>query len=432
MSKVISIPQSLLPDRHDNSTRLFVQYAARPRRGVGGFAKDLPQKIRRKGFCVDEVTWDFLTIALSVSAADREVLRGQTPDGWTREIDLEIYVCKPQIWNRERVRFERMLRLLTGDFWRLKFSAGGTPPPTAPTGAQVRRHQETYSNANCIALLSGGMDSLIGCIDLASEGMKPIFVSHIVPSNREMQKKFAEEIDRDAEHFQWNQSVHVTGAGSEKSTRGRSIVFFAFAALASCAIRRAGLDVIPIYVSENGFISLNIALNPGRIGSFSTKTTHPVYMRLLQEIWDDVGIKCRLILPYKFKTKGEMIAECRNRGLLSELLRKSTSCSRFGTHGRRHCGRCVPCMVRAAAFLKARDRDRTVYKFADASLRRRNAADDVGAMAGVCLRSHSPEFKAMLAGDFLFADPAEKASYVDVFVRGLREVEDYLGWKGIL
>ena len=433
MTRVISAPSSLLPKGVADDTLCFSQYSKPANDGFGVFAQSLPTRIRRKGFIPDSATWDFTTIALSVAAADNSIRRETTPDGWTREIALDIHVCQSLLWNGVAGKIERMLRFLTGDVWHLTFYGNGYSPDRKPLERTVHKYAEKYSRADCVALLSGGMDSLIGCIDIVhGDGLNPIFVSHTVNSNSEQQRIFASTIKMDAPSVQLNQDIHHPFGESETTTRGRSIVFFAFAALAACAIRRNGIEDVPVYVSENGFISLNVGLNPGRISSFSTKTTHPVYMRLLSEIWAEVGIRCKLILPYRFKTKGEMIVECKNLPLLKTLIGMSTSCSRYGRHGRTHCGRCVPCLVRAAAFQRAGMSDKTVYKFQNAAVRRSDDADDVGAMAGACFRSHEPYFDSTIAGNFVFATPAERTGYMEVFKRGLREVEQYLHARSIL
>ena len=431
MNRVVSAPSSLLPVHTVDDTIYFSQYSKPKNVNHGLFAQKLPNSILNKGFRADSLTWDFTTIALSVAAADKSIRRDKSPDGWTREIALDVYVCEPLTWCRVKDKFERMLRFLTGDVWHLSFCAGGIVPSRHPSARTVREYSEKYNAADCIALLSGGMDSLIGCIDLVSDGRRPVFVSHVVNANSEQQRYFAGKIKDDAPLLQWNQVINSPCEPSETSTRGRSIVFFAFAAIAACAIRHNGIEDVPIYVSENGFISLNIGLNVGRIGSLSTKTTHPVYMKLLSEIWTDVGIRCNLILPYKFKTKGEILG-CKDKELLRKLIGMSTSCSRYGTHGRKHCGRCLPCLVRAAAFRRGGLVDTTFYKYQDTGFRRTNDADDVGAVAGACLRSHESFFDSTIAGDFLFADKAERPMYIDVFKRGLEEIESYLCARGIL
>lgn len=432
MIKVVSIPESMLPAVLPNGVKFFSQYARPSKAGIGWFAKALPAYIRAKGFSVDQITWDFLTIALSAFAADCSVPRETSPDGWTREIELVVHVCQPLSWIAVIDKVERMLRFLTGDFWHLNILAGGVEPPMKPRRSKEMEYAKKYSESDCVTLLSGGMDSLIGCIDIVEEGHCPIFVSQVVPSNAEYQRRFADSIRADSVMLQLSHSIKAPDKESETSTRGRSIVFFAYAAIAACAIRQKNADKVPIYVFENGFISLNVALNAGRVGSLSTKTTHPTYMNMLADIWDAVGIKCELILPYRFKTKGEMVKECKNRESLLSLVQYSTSCSRFGTHGRRHCGRCVPCLVRAAAFQKAGIADPTDYKFLTEGYRRKNAADDMGAMAGACLRMHESDFGSTIAGDFLFSPKDERELYRDVYRRGLSEVEDYLKTRGIL
>ena len=432
MSRVISCPKALISSIAGSNAICFCQYERPESPDIGWFGKKLRCELRSKGFQVDDLTWDFSTIALSIAAADYAIPRRWSSDGWTREIDLLVYVHNPLIWSGVVDKFERMLRFLTGDLWRVSFTLGGAELPRKPTNKNRSEYGARYRISDCVTLLSGGMDSLVGCIDLVNSGHKPVFVSHRVNANSEQQRNFARAICPTAPLMQWSKAIKVPAKETEPSTRGRSIVFFAFAALAACAIRRQELENVPIYVSENGFISLNIGLNSGRIGSLSTKTTHPVYMRLLQEAWDAVGIRCSLILPYKFKTKGEMVAECGNQQLLRSLIDSSTSCSRYGTHGRRHCGRCVPCVVRAAAYLKAGFSDHTDYKYLDEGFRRKTGADDIGALLSACLRMQSPDFDSLTAGDFLFASEKDKPKYNAVYKRGLREVDAYLRKRGIL
>ena len=69
-------------------------------------------------------------------------------------------------------------------------------------------------------------------------------------------------------------------------------------------------DVVELLIPENGFISLNIPLTPLRVGTFSTRTTHPLFISQMQDILDALGINVRLSNPYQFKTKGEMLHEC--------------------------------------------------------------------------------------------------------------------------
>ena len=56
-----------------------------------------------------------------------------------------------------------------------------------------------------------------------------------------------------------------------------------------------------------------------------------------------------------------MLLECRAQELLKDKAAESTSCGRFQRFQYRHCGRCVPCQVRRAAFLAWKQPDTTTY-----------------------------------------------------------------------
>lgn len=237
------------------------------------------------------------------------------------------------------------LRFLTGDFWKLTLADGGYPPP--------RPKAPVMFDADCVCLLSGGLDSLVGALNLTEEGRHPLLVSQTAKGDKETQSLFATGLGGNERHLQWNQNIRPKVEDIEGSTRGRSIGFFAFAAVAAdyLATVKVGLPKpVEVFVPENGLISLNVPLNPGRMGSLSTKTTHPVFMERLQKLWDALGIPAVLRLPYAAMTKGEMMAACQVPDVLAQVASQATSCGRFVRNGYKHCGRCVPCLVRRASF----------------------------------------------------------------------------------
>src|SRR6266481_1136836 len=109
---------------------------------------------------------------------------------------------------------------------------------------------------------------------------------------------------------------------------------------------------------------LNPPLTGARIGSLSTRTAHPEFLNRMQGILETAGLRVRIENPYQLKTKGEMLIECRDQDLLKEEAPRSTSCGRFQRFAYRHCGRCVPCQVRRAAFLAWNEPDTTDYVYA--------------------------------------------------------------------
>ncbi|OIQ01654.1 MAG: hypothetical protein AUK36_09540 [Zetaproteobacteria bacterium CG2_30_59_37] len=427
MRKIVCSPERLIPQRLEEGTKHFSIYSNPRRENVGYFGSTLVKDIQRVGLRPSETVWDFNTIALAIAAADNTLTRKISADGWTRQIDLTVHLCNPVIWEPVKNELERILRFLTGDFWYLTFNDGGVMPPFAKKKKQF--------DCDCISLLSGGVDSLVGAIDLTAGNHKPIFVSQVVRGDAKSQRIFANKIRSESAHFQWSHKIHPPKGESEGSTRGRSIIFFAFAALAASAIEAQPGSPVKIFVPENGFISLNVPLNPGRMGSFSTKTTHPVYLAGIQDIWDKLNLDLQLVTPYQFKTKGELLAQCKNKDLLQELIADSTSCGKYSRHGQQHCGRCVPCMVRRAAFLKAGIPDNTTkgYKFDNLRVAGMDhGPNDVGAMANACLRMNQSGIQPLISGSFSFADHQKRKDFEGVFSRGLKEIELLLKAQGVI
>ncbi|WP_228536321.1 Qat anti-phage system QueC-like protein QatC [Noviherbaspirillum malthae] len=395
---------------------------------VSTVGTSLVHDIKSAGISPSAASWDFLTLALAVNAADHAVERNASSDGWTRTIDLEVALYEPDPFRQLVVEIQQALRFLTGDFWRLTLIEGGYPPP--------RPRQRTVHDADCVSLLSGGLDSLIGALDLTAQGRAPIFVSHIAKGDSETQRWYAQRLGGAERHLQWNQNIWLKPQrDGEGSTRGRSIVFFAFAALAADNLSSTTTGApVDVFVPENGLISLNVPLNAGRVGSLSTKTTHPVFMQRLQALWTALDIPAVLRLPYAALTKGEMMAACLDQASLTNFAGQSTSCGRYSVFGLKHCGRCVPCLVRRSAFLRAGMTDTTAtYVFPDLSAARpERGPNDVAAVAAAVLKVEQSGIRAMTAGQFAFAAPARRAEFEGVVERGLSELGALLRLHNVL
>jgi 7-cyano-7-deazaguanine synthase in queuosine biosynthesis len=295
----------------------------------------------RRHLQVDPCAWDFLSIALSVLTADNAVSRSESPDGWTREIELDIAVANPALWNDRAMLLIDALAFLTTDRWTLRFHPGGANPPAVTTPQTIE--------ADSVVLLSGGLDSLVGVIDLVSKGRHPLAISQTVRGDAAKQVNFADALE--LPHLQLNHAVK-TPKPKEDSQRARSIIFVAFAVVGATTLKRyhAGKRV-SLYVCENGFIAINPPLTGGRLGSLSTRTAHPVYLHRIQQLLDALGLRIDIRNPYAARTKGEMLQDCQDFALLKAHAVQSTSCGRFQRFNYQHCGRCVPCQVRRAAFL---------------------------------------------------------------------------------
>ena len=398
------------------------------RQDVGRVAAAMPRHLRSQGVYPSPRVWDFLAIALSVAAADQGCLRRISPDGWTRDIQLEVAVTDPEFWDAQTTAVNDALRFLTGDIWRLTFVPGGVRPP------RRLRYTRRRLSGDCVCLLSGGVDSLIGAIDSASSGRHPVLVSQVSQGDAHRQRQFAEMIGGDLSHLQLSHAIRPPGE-AERSQRARSMVFVAYGVLAASVLPkyRRGEEV-DLLIPENGFISLNAPLTPLRVGSLSTRTTHPFFIDQIQRILDTVGIRVRLQNPYQFKTKGEMLIECSDQSLLREMAFESTSCGRFSRFNYQHCGRCVPCLVRRAAFLRWGQDDETLYQFEDLSVSdsQHSGFDDVRSVAIATLRVARSGVDDW-AGDALNRmQLGDSAPYASLAERGIEELGTFLDEAGVI
>lgn len=423
MSKVICYPRCCKPSAYYDDALYFEVFSTpeEKRSNVGHVGAQILKEMRRSQIQPSELAFDFLLIALGVVAADKAVLRSESVDGWTRKIELTVYVHEYDKWLREKKQIEEMLRFLTGDFWKIHFEK-------LDESIGPQNHYSLRKN-DCVCLLSGGMDSLVGAIDLHEDGRNPLFLSQIVRGDAEHQRAYAAAVGTN-NLCQWSNSVKTRGR-AENSTRARSIIFFAYALLATCGIDYNASGRKEIFVPENGFISLNIPLDYMRIGSLSTKTTHPVYMKMLQEIWDDLDLKVDLVLPYRFKTKGEVLIGCKNQDLMKSLIFGSTSCGKYQRHGLRHCGECVPCLVRRAAFLKAGMKDETERGYCVESLKG-STSQDVAAAAMACIQIQNYGIERFVKSALSFSESNEREEYLGVVSRGIDEIRMLLTKHGVL
>lgn len=398
------------------------------------------EELVRLGIYPSELGVDVLVLAAHVHAADTRISRGsESQDGWTRELRLIVPVSDPDRWVETAPTFERMLNFLTGDRWSLGFRARPhrfarivPAPPSTLIGPPFTD----------LTLFSGGLDSLIGAIDMLEAGRTPLLISHAGDgATSDAQTAIFNElkVEYPANAFQrlrlWMTFPDglVHGSGAENTTRARSFLFFALGVFAG-----SGFDgQFTLNVPENGLIAVNVPLDPLRLGALSTRTTHPFYIARWNDALAALGIMGRIENPYWEKTKGEMVAGCTNSALLTRLTPMSLSCSspvkgRWQGLGTQHCGYCLPCLIRRAALLRGLGpgADSTVYTIADLTAR----ALDTHQSEGVQVRSFQlaieriharPELASILIhkpGPLFDESSTRQASLAGVYRRGLEEV----------
>lgn len=420
-------------DKASQVTELcFVDGDCRLGYGIGQILGQLAQR----GMYPSETAIDLAILAATVTAADTRISRtADAQDSWTRELDLYIPVAEQNRWSANARLIEQTLKFLTGDHWRTTFRSR-----QKGMDSLIDRPPELVgATLDSVSLFSGGLDSFVGAVDLLEASNNPLFVSHYRDASTKSQEICASRLgkaygDLAPRHVRANVSFDkndMPGLGTETTTRGRSFIFFALASLAASALD----GVTPIYVPENGLISLNVPLDPLRLGAWSTRTTHPFYMARWQELLDNLGLNARLVNPYRFKTKGEMLSECRNQTFLRKNVNITISCSSISkgrwkrlSHG--HCGYCTPCLIRRASIHAAFPKDPTEYSIPDLKARaldaRQAESTDVRAFQMMSRRlTAAPALADILVhktGPLADYSLEEIAEYADVFRRGIAEV----------
>lgn len=375
-----------------------------------------------RGLLISRRAWDLLALSLSVIAADTIIQRKLSADGWTREIELTVAVSDPDFWNAHRGLIEDQLAFLTTDLWSVFFYGAGVDP--APP-REVR-----FAESKSCSLLSGGLDSLVGAIDIAADE-KPYFVSQVAHGDKVRQRQFATMLNPD--HIALNHSLKGVDA-REITQRSRSIIFLAYGVAIATALRtyHEGSNVT-LYVCENGLISMNPCLTTGRLGSLSTRTTHPLFLQSYQRLLNAAGINVSISNPYQFKTKGEMLAGCSDQALLYSHAHNSTSCGRYiRTHT--HCGRCLPCIIRRASFLAWGKHDQTSYLYHDLSIQDGKHArfDDVRSAAFAICEIEQVGFEEWIRPRLNLPPEIDLQPYVDTVRRGMDEVKSFLQSAGVI
>lgn len=403
-----------------------VMYGRADRQTRGNTGAAIPQDIARANLLPIPRAWDFLSWALAVMACDLAGHRTASPDGWTRQFQVEIAVIDPVFWNGQRALINRLLSFLTTDVWDVNFIEGGFLA-TAPA-------KPILPSEDCITLLSGGLDSLIGTLDLVANGKKPFAISQTVRGDAENQRAFAKAIGKGLRHLQINHNTEVPDPESPPSQRARSLIFIAYGVLAATTLEtyKSGNNII-LYVCENGFISINPPLTDMRLGSLSTRTAHPAFLKMVQELLGNAGIHVNLENPYQLKTKGEMLHDCADKTLLRALASKTTSCGRFLQHGYTHCGRCMPCLVRRAAFRAASMKDATKYVYEDLGRNdeRYSGFDDVRSVAMAIAQVQADGLDGWLGTALSTTVIQNVTAYESMVSRGLSELASLLKFHGV-
>lgn len=326
---------------------------------------------------------DLVRIATAAYCADRVTPRGRR---FTRAFDLAVHSTDISAWSAASIgEVALLLRRLTGDEWKITLAPEQTDaPPVQPS--------LTPGLFDCVALLSGGLDSFCGAVLAQPDRGKRLYIGHWNNSTTKGSQTAARLwFDSAYERRLAYEQVFLTQGGKTRdpTTRTRSLLFLVLAAAHANAY---GAHIVE--VPENGYTSLNPPLAPWRAGALSTRSTHPWTFHLFNGLLAALDIDVTVVNPYQALTKGDFVAyaarAAEDAGVagFAEAAAATISCSKLDGrvyrkgNAHRNCGLCFSCLVRRAAFATGGIPDATEY-LADTlprlqrnRLLRRRRADD--------------------------------------------------------
>ncbi len=316
---------------------------------------------------------DLLIISISVFTADKKISRAKTNDAWTRQIELNIPVIEYDKWINVREKLEKLLGFLSGDKWNIHFRKTEYTYRYHTINKKLEILQKDKEKIDYVSLYSGGLDSFCGAIKLLQQGKNTVFVGfreygHL--ENRQNQifkilEKHYPSVYKKLLVFYGmprcpqdcnGENVNIS---NENTSRSRSFMFLAGGLAVASQISKN----IPVVIPENGFIGINVPLTPSRKGSCSTRTTHPYFIRKLNELLEQVNIHNKVINIYANSTKGEIVDELKDLSAFKEGYDITISCShpcQARINGKTipmNCGYCYPCIIRRASLHNANVED---------------------------------------------------------------------------
>lgn len=321
---------------------------------------------------LNSLEYDLIEIASLVYLADIGCARGKN-EFWIRNLNFLIPVRNRAAWEENKELLTKVISNLTGDNIQFNFIEYDNQSIRISSRHTPRRFRDKKKRrkpkGDCVSLLSGGIDSLGGAIELIESGRHPIFVRHYNydhTQSRNLVNILSTYFDEDYYYMPCFIGKKPQSRAlkqyepAEPSQRARSFMFLSLGVIASNNLQN---DVKEVYINENGNMAIHLPLSKSRVGSFSTHTAHPKvlndYEKLVCSVFNEEYRIRNLLVG---KTKKEIINDIGNSSLDSSLI-ETVSCGRGPDTVRmmasrisrptniRHCGTCIPCINRRISFL---------------------------------------------------------------------------------
>lgn len=345
-------------DRLRNGRHVVELSTFGPKANVNLAVEDLAKKFKED---LQPRLADLLEIAAYVYAADCATPRsgawanaGAT-EPWPRDFSFVIPVEDLNFWSQDPIPglLKQVLGILSDDTYTFTFVKG-----TARERGGYLHFGENedwpFHQPDRVVMFSGGLDSLAGAVETASQGKNLVLVSHrpVSTQSRRQTNLFASL----QKAFPSIQMFHVPvwvnkdeTKNREFSQRTRSFLFSALGTVVAASVQAGGVRFF-----ENGIVSLNFPVADEVVGARASRTTHPQVLKLFADLYQLVLARpFEVDNPFLFKTKAEVVGLIRDHGH-SGLIRETCSCAHQGLFQSKtqwHCGGCSQCIDRRMAIL---------------------------------------------------------------------------------
>ena len=302
---------------------------------------------------------DMLRIAMGVYVADR-LVRRKTRDHqkhWSRSLNVKIGVNEPDFWNTTEIRdsLTECLEFVSDDDWNVSFVLEKRISP------DLQRRLFQTDPLSRVCPFSGGLDSAAGLANqLCQEPSRPAIPvtiwhqggqRHIVRRQLKNLQQTIEGIDIDPLVIKAHLLKRAKLNRHEEPTQ-RSRAFLFMAASAAAALMGESSEV---EVYESGIGAVNLPLMSGMVGSRTTRSSHPEFLRMMSKFVSVVASKnVKFVLPFLNLTKGQVVKQLAENGL-GTLAKQTVSCVHFPLRVKtgKQCGICPACIFRRQAMLTA-------------------------------------------------------------------------------
>lgn len=264
------------------------------------------------------------------------------------QVELNIGVTNPELFKKIKLDLERLITFMTnGESWNINFYKKDKQ------GINISNTQIGFEKKiNSIVLLSGGLDALAGASqELNNNVLFVTFKTNKVESNKAAQS-FTEILKLNPKSYHVNIPKLQFNKKKQSTQRTRSLIF-----LASTFLYADYYKVSEVKIYENGIMSLNPTFSFRRR---VTHTTHPRTLYIINGILKKLGINIKIVNPFNFLTKAEVIDLIPNSW--NNLISNTKTCSKMpgskAFHNRKNsgicqCGICTACILRQIGMLNS-------------------------------------------------------------------------------